>query len=263
MAEANTSTTQQSADAQHLDDLTSLQQAPATLDQTAPASGVAASVQTGNAPEPDNPSLFNTTNIPNTNVLGTLGATNPDVPSEEPVADGVGRRTYNPELTQQLTQTQQAPLAETPGLKAVRVPELSPAATTQPTVAQPIATVTTTTTSTQPAATSLMSEVTQTSQTETPAVNAPPVAVDDSYTVERGATITINPLTGDSDSDGGSLTILSINGVLLTPGLAQTILVTNGTVSISAAGIITFTPALGFSGIVSFPYEISDGQGGT
>ncbi|RYE22458.1 MAG: tandem-95 repeat protein [Sphingobacteriales bacterium] len=95
-------------------------------------------------------------------------------------------------------------------------------------------------------------------------VNDPPVAVDDNYTVpEDGGPITLLPLTGDTDPDGNTLTITSINGTTLTPGTAQTITVLNGTVNIAADGTITFTPAPNFNGNVSFPYTISDGNGGT
>jgi len=71
------------------------------------------------------------------------------------------------------------------------------------------------------------------------------------------------PLTNDSDVDGHPLTIIEINGVALTPGTAQTIPVTNGTVTVSASGVITFTPTAGYTGTVTFPYTISDGHGGT
>ncbi|MBF4494830.1 tandem-95 repeat protein, partial [Flavobacterium sp. MR2016-29] len=95
-------------------------------------------------------------------------------------------------------------------------------------------------------------------------VNDNPVAVDDAYTASEDNTVTLNPLSLDTDADGDTLTITSINGTALT-GSAQTIAVTNGTVSISASGIITFTPALNFNSAtaVSFPYVISDGHGGT
>ena len=106
------------------------------------------------------------------------------------------------------------------------------------------------------------------------AVNDPPVAVNDTYTVEQdGGPITLTPLALDSDPDEDPITILSINGVTLTPGTAQTIPITdgafpNGTVTITAAGVISFTPRPGsvdpgFSGTVTFPYVISDGRGGT
>jgi hypothetical protein len=43
----------------------------------------------------------------------------------------------------------------------------------------------------------------------------------------------------------------------------QSIPVTNGTVAIDTNGVITFTPATNYNGTVSFPYTISDGNGGT
>ncbi|MFH7018275.1 Ig-like domain-containing protein, partial [Flavobacterium sp. FlaQc-47] len=95
-------------------------------------------------------------------------------------------------------------------------------------------------------------------------VNDNPVAVDDAYTVAEDGTITLTPLALDSDVDGDTLSITSINGTVLTGGI-QTINVTNGTVNISATGVITFTPALNFNSAtpISIPYVISDGNGGT
>jgi hypothetical protein len=94
------------------------------------------------------------------------------------------------------------------------------------------------------------------------AVNDPPVAVDDSYSVDEDDSVVLTPLTGDSDIDGDGLTIESINGTLIAGG-AQTIPVTNGTVTIDAGGIITFTPDANYNGPVSFPYVINDGNGAT
>ncbi|MEM0578814.1 Ig-like domain-containing protein, partial [Flavobacterium polysaccharolyticum] len=96
-------------------------------------------------------------------------------------------------------------------------------------------------------------------------VNDAPVAVDDTYTVAEEGTVTLTPLTGDSDVDGDVLSITSINGTTLTPGIAQVIAVTNGTVNVTAAGVITFTPAANFNSTtpVSIPYVITDGNGGT
>ncbi|KFF03167.1 Ig-like domain-containing protein, partial [Flavobacterium reichenbachii] len=53
----------------------------------------------------------------------------------------------------------------------------------------------------------------------------------------------------------------SINGTALT-GSAQTIAVPNGTVNISASGVITFTPSANFNSAtaISFPYVVSDGN---
>jgi uncharacterized repeat protein (TIGR01451 family) len=61
------------------------------------------------------------------------------------------------------------------------------------------------------------------------AVDNPPVAVDDAYSVAEDSTGTVLNIKGnDTDIDVGDvLSILSINGVTLTPGTAQTIAVPN------------------------------------
>ena len=97
------------------------------------------------------------------------------------------------------------------------------------------------------------------------AVNDAPVAMNDIYTVAEEGTVTLLPLGLDSDVDGDTLAITSINGTILTPGTAQVIAVTNGTVTITVGGAITFTPVLNFNSAtaVSIPYIISDGKGVT
>ncbi len=95
--------------------------------------------------------------------------------------------------------------------------------------------------------------------------NCTPIAVDDTYTVAEDSSVTLTPLTGDSDADIDTLIIISINGTLLTPGIAQVITVPNGTVNITSGGTITFTPALNFNSStpINISYVISDGNGGT
>ena len=89
--------------------------------------------------------------------------------------------------------------------------------------------------------------------------NQPPVAVNDSYTtVQDAPAITLGPLGNDSDPDGEPLHLVSLNDTVITPGTAQTIAVTNGVVTISATGAISFAPAAGFVGEVSFPYVVAD-----
>jgi Bacterial Ig domain/Domain of unknown function DUF11 len=92
--------------------------------------------------------------------------------------------------------------------------------------------------------------------------NQPPVAVDDNYTTTVGVPVVLTPLTADTDPDGNVLTVTKIDTTVITPGTAQTIPVTNGTVTISATGVIVFTPAPGFVGTATIPYTISDGNGG-
>ncbi len=95
------------------------------------------------------------------------------------------------------------------------------------------------------------------------AVNDNPVAVDDPYTTAEDTAVVLAPLTNDSDVDMDPLTVSDINGTAITPGTAQSIPVSNGTVNVDAAGNITFVPDANYNGPVSFPYTISDGNGGT
>ena len=87
-------------------------------------------------------------------------------------------------------------------------------------------------------------------------VNDVPVAVDDFYTVLGNTTLnTPAPglLVNDSDPESNPLTVntMPVTGP------------SNGVVVLSADGSFTYTPTTGFSGVDSFEYEISDGQGGT
>ncbi|MFN3806516.1 Ig-like domain-containing protein [Asticcacaulis sp.] len=81
-------------------------------------------------------------------------------------------------------------------------------------------------------------------------INVAPVATNDAVTTQAGTAITFDPRTNDSDSNSDPLTITSAGPV------------SNGTVSFTSS-LITYTPAAGYSGTVSFPYTISDGRGGT
>jgi len=80
--------------------------------------------------------------------------------------------------------------------------------------------------------------------------NTAPVAVDDSATTNIGQPVTLTTLSNDSDADGDTLTITSVG----TPS--------NGTAVISGGEII-YTPNPGFTGVDTFSYTISDGNGGT
>ena len=82
--------------------------------------------------------------------------------------------------------------------------------------------------------------------------NQPPVADDDSLTTAEDTAGQVNVLDGDTDADGDTLTVTT-----LTPSAAH------GTVSCTAAGICTYTPAANYSGPDSFSYTVSDGNGGT
>ncbi|HVE63032.1 MAG TPA: Ig-like domain-containing protein, partial [Mycobacteriales bacterium] len=82
-----------------------------------------------------------------------------------------------------------------------------------------------------------------------PTGNAPPVAADDAITVAEDSAATVVPvLANDSDPEGAPLTVTSVTQPA------------NGTVTL-AGGVVSFTPAAGFSGTTSFDYTVSDGSG--
>ena len=84
------------------------------------------------------------------------------------------------------------------------------------------------------------------------AVNAAPIAVNDSATTAKDTAVTIAVRGNDTDPDGGALTVTGV-----TQGA-------NGSVVIDAiTGNPIYTPNAGFSGTDAFTYTISDGQGAT
>ena len=93
-------------------------------------------------------------------------------------------------------------------------------------------------------------------------INDIPVATDDNVTTNEDTPATLNLLGNDTDADGDTLSIKSINGVAITPGTAQTITVPNGQVNVSAAGVVTFVPNPNYFGPVTFDYVVQDGKGG-
>ena len=77
----------------------------------------------------------------------------------------------------------------------------------------------------------------------------PPTAKDDSATTEYETKVTIDVLANDSDEDGDTLTIKSVD----TPSHGKAEIVN---------GKIEYTPNSGYSGDDSFSYTVSDGNGG-
>lgn len=83
--------------------------------------------------------------------------------------------------------------------------------------------------------------------------NAPPVAGDDAASGDEDTIITGSVLGNDTDSDGGTLSVLAAN-ITTAAG---------GTVALLADGTYTYTPAANFFGTDSFEYTVQDGQGGS
>jgi len=98
---------------------------------------------------------------------------------------------------------------------------------------------------------SLQSAATTVNLTVT-AVNDAPVVVADAVTAVAGSALSISTATllaNDKDVDGDTLTVTSVS-MGANP---------HGTVSLSG-GVVTYTPAAGYSGADSFLYTVSDGH---
>jgi hypothetical protein len=82
------------------------------------------------------------------------------------------------------------------------------------------------------------------------AANANPVAHLDKVYGDEDGVLTGNVLLNDTDADGGTLAVASF------------VATTNGSLQVTAAGALTYTPPPNFSGMESTTYWLSDGQGG-
>jgi len=95
----------------------------------------------------------------------------------------------------------------------------------------------------------------QVNLTVTP-VNDPPHAVNDSYHLTQGQTLTIGAkdgvLANDTDVDGDALTVA---GATIAP--------LHGQLTLNADGSFSYTPDKTYNGSDSFTYGVSDGHGGT
>jgi hypothetical protein len=86
----------------------------------------------------------------------------------------------------------------------------------------------------------------------TPEPNQPPVAVDDTVTIDEDTRVHVDVLANDSDPDGDALTVSDFDGT----GAR------GGTVKCADTGTCTYRPPANFSGRDTFAYTVSDGKGG-
>ncbi|HRD78057.1 MAG TPA: Ig-like domain-containing protein, partial [Hyphomicrobiaceae bacterium] len=90
-------------------------------------------------------------------------------------------------------------------------------------------------------------------------VNDAPVAQNDTFTTFENSTTGVRLLANDTDTEGTPLTVTHVDGVAIVP--LGSVAVVNGQVEMRADGTIWFVPAAGYSGPVSFTYDVADSDG--
>jgi hypothetical protein len=91
-------------------------------------------------------------------------------------------------------------------------------------------------------------------------VNSPPAAAAVTAVTNAGSPVQIRVLSGASDPDGDTLTVVATSGAPVSSGTTATGL---GTITINSDGTVTYRPNSGFVGTDTFTVVIADGYGGT
>ncbi|MGN6134024.1 MAG: beta strand repeat-containing protein, partial [Aureliella sp.] len=99
---------------------------------------------------------------------------------------------------------------------------------------------------------------TATVSVEVTATDDPPVANDDAVNGIRNAQVVFNVLANDSDPEGDALSVTAINGAAVT--IPQVIVLTNGTLTLTANNSFAFSPNSGFTGTQTFEYTLTAGS---
>lgn len=89
------------------------------------------------------------------------------------------------------------------------------------------------------------------------AINSPPTAAADSTTTTENVAVTINVVANDTDPDG-NLDPASVDLNVQMMGIQKTATNPKGSYSIDDDGLLTFTPADGYSGIANLAYNVRD-----
>ncbi len=92
--------------------------------------------------------------------------------------------------------------------------------------------------------------------------NTPPIANADTGTTVRNRPVTLSPAVTANDTDAE--TSVDAASVDLNPaagGIQKTVTVAAGTFTVTTAGVVTFTPAAGFSGLAEIDYIVADTAG--
>jgi len=92
--------------------------------------------------------------------------------------------------------------------------------------------------------------------------NDAPVANNDSGSTPEETAVTINVLTNDTDIDG-TIAANTVDLNTTSAGIQTSITNGNGSWSVNASGVVTFTPATDYNGTATLQYTVNDNDGAT
>lgn len=93
-------------------------------------------------------------------------------------------------------------------------------------------------------------------------VNSDPVAVNDAATTNEDTPVSLNVVTNDNDPDG-TINAATVDLNTATAGIQNSFTSTDGTYTVNASGVVTFTPASNFNNPSSVTYTVNDNVGAT
>ncbi|HEY3405732.1 MAG TPA: tandem-95 repeat protein, partial [Ohtaekwangia sp.] len=93
-------------------------------------------------------------------------------------------------------------------------------------------------------------------------VNDAPVAVNDAATTNEDVAVTLNVVTNDTDEDGNAtINPATVDLNTATAGIQNTITTGDGTFTVNASGVVTFTPLADNNGPATTTYTVNDNGG--
>ncbi|MCW3168665.1 Ig-like domain-containing protein [Chryseobacterium sp. 09-1422] len=98
----------------------------------------------------------------------------------------------------------------------------------------------------------------QISVTGNASMNTVPVAINDNTQTAQNVAVSGNVVTNDSDLGGGALDVASVDLNPSVAGIQTTFTNAQGSWSVNASGVVTFTPVPSFFGIATIPYTVQD-----
>jgi gliding motility-associated-like protein len=94
------------------------------------------------------------------------------------------------------------------------------------------------------------------------ALNDAPVAVNDATSTNEDTSVTLNIVSNDTDADG-TVNVASVDLNPATSTIDNSHTTAAGNFSVSNLGIVSFTPALNFTGTATLNYTVNDNNGAT